>query len=498
MIEYQAQVSLHLTRRNTRATMTEWINWIIGAAALAWGVFGIWAALHALMYKRDPRSALGWSLVCLLLPYVGPLVYVLFGINRIGQYAKRLGHLPAFEYQSLADTAPTTTPAADSGFSASRFVNISDRIATRPLVSGNQIQPFFSGDSTYAKMLDDIKGAERSIMLATYIFRTDATGSRFIRDLTDAASRRVQVWVLIDGVGDLYSIPRASRKLSKSRVPNARFIPISLIPPALHINLRNHRKILVVDRMIGYTGGMNIGGQHVEDSNGNTAVADMHFRLAGPIVQQLEQVFREDWHFSTGDRVDKENPPPDEVSHGPALARVISDGPDDDLGKLALVLEAAISAARQSVRIMTPYFLPTREMIAALKSAALRGVRVDIVLPEKSNLRYVDWATRNMLWELLKWDVNVYYQPPPFAHTKLFIADHDYIHIGSANIDPRSLRLNFEIAVEIIDSMLGATLTEHFDEVVSRSRKITLAEVDERSYPVRFRDSIAWLFSPYL
>jgi cardiolipin synthase len=490
---YESIENLDLT-----SPMNEWINWIIGTAALAWGLFGIWAAAHALMNKRDPRSALGWSAVCLLLPYAGPLVYLLFGINRIGQHARRLGHLPAFKHPSPANESRKSQVNADSPSPASRFINISDQVTNRPLMSGNHIQPFFSGDDAYAEMLADIKRANRSIMLATYIFRTDTTGTQFISDLTDAASRRVEVWVLIDGVGDWYSIPRASKKLSKVRVPNARFIPISLIPPSLHLNLRNHRKILIVDGAVGYTGGMNIGNHHVRDKHGNTAVADMHFRLTGPVVKQLEQVFIEDWHFSTGDRITKTSPPSNEIDSASTWARVISDGPDDDLDKLSLVIEAAISAAQRSVRIMTPYFLPTREMSAALKSAALRGVKVDIVLPAKSNLRYVDWATRNLLWELLKWSVNVYYQPPPFAHTKLFIVDGDYLHIGSANIDPRSLRLNFEIAVEVIDAALGETLTRHFDEIVSRSRQISLAEVDERSYPVRLRDSIAWLFSPYL
>lgn len=478
--------------------MDEWINWIIGAAALAWGLFGFWAASHALMYKRDPRSALGWSAICLFLPYAGPLIYLLFGINRIGKHARRLGHLTAFKQPSSSDKPKIGDTRTEPVSPASRFINISDQVTSRPLVSGNHIQPFFSGDDAYAEMLADIRRAKRSIMLATYIFRTDTTGTQFISDLTDAASRRTEVWVLIDGVGDLYSIPRASKKLSKVRVPNKRFIPISLIPPSLHLNLRNHRKILVIDGEVGYTGGMNIGNQHVKDQQGNIPVVDMHFRLTGPVVKQLEQVFIEDWHFSTGDRITKTNPSPAEVGPESALARVIADGPDDDLGKLALILEAAISAAQRSVRIMTPYFLPTREMIAALTSAALRGVRVDIVLPEKSNLRYVDWATRNLLWELLKWGVNIYYQPPPFAHTKLFVVDCEYMHVGSANIDPRSLRLNFEIAVEIIDSALAETLTGHFDKIVSHSRKITLEEVDKRSYPVRFRDSIAWLFSPYL
>jgi cardiolipin synthase len=161
-------------------------------------------------------------------------------------------------------------------------------------------------------------------------------------------------------------------------------------------------------------------------------------------------------------------------------------------------MQTAISAAQQSVRIMTPYFLPTTEMIAAIKSASLRGVVVDIILPAKSNLRYVDWATRNLLWEILRWNVNVYYQPPPFAHSKLFIIDEHYAQIGSANIDPRSLRLNFEIAVEVLNDEFALQLSRHCTEVISHSRRVTLQEVDSRSHPIRIRDSIAWLFSPYL
>jgi cardiolipin synthase len=224
----------------------------------------------------------------------------------------------------------------------------------------------------------------------------------------------------------------------------------------------------------------------------------MHFRLTGPVVTQLEQAFADDWYFATGKRIQTSVASNHATPAGPAACRVITDGPDDDLGKLALIIQGTISAAQRTVRIMTPYFLPTTEMIAALKLAALRGVKVDIILPAKSNLRYVDWATRNLLWEILKWDVNVYYQPPPFAHSKLFIVDDHYAQIGSANIDPRSLRLNFEIAVEVLDNDFSRLLSLHCDAVIGRSRRVTLQEVDGRSYPARIRDSIAWLFSPYL
>ncbi len=482
--------------------MIDWINWFIAAATITWAIFGFWAAGHALMYKRDPRSALGWALVCLFLPYAGPLIYVGFGINRIGRHAQHLGHGPAFEPQRQPADARHRV-VEEIGHPAAEFISISNRVTHRPIVTGNDVQPFFSGDAAYAGMLDDIKRAKHSVMLATYIFRTDTSGRHFIKVMKDATERGVDVRVLIDGAGELYTLPWPTKELAAAGVRNAKFIPLRLFPPSFHLNLRNHRKILVIDGEIGYTGGMNIGDQHVADKTGNTPVADMHFRLTGPVVKQLEQVFIEDWWFATSDRITRSGDPVtgdqiSDTSAGNGWARVITDGPDSDLGKLALIIEAAVSAAKSSVRIMTPYFLPTQEMIAALKSAALRGVAVEIVLPEKSNLRYVDWATRNLLWEILKWDVKVYYQPPPFAHTKLFIVDGTYAHIGSANMDPRSLRLNFEIAVEVIDTSLGTTLETHFTEVVAKSRSVLLAEVDGRPMPARFRDSIAWLFSPYL
>ena len=479
-----------------RLDMNDLFSWFITAAATAWAIFGFWAAGHALIYKRDPGSALGWSMICLLVPYIGPLVYLGFGVNRIGKHAQRLGHSPALQL-SRHPASDLQVPKEIAG-DAAAFIRISNRITHRQIVAGNHVQPFFSGDAAYAAMLDDIKRARRSVMLATYIFRTDTSGRQFIKIMKDATERGVDVRVLIDGAGEYYSLPRPTRELTAAGVRNATFIPFRLFPPSLHLNLRNHRKILVIDGEIGYAGGMNIGDHHVADKNGDTPVTDMHFRLTGPIVKQLEEVFIEDWWFSTSNRISRSGDLNPGKSAGDCWARVITDGPDSDLGKLSLIIDAAVSAAHRTVRVMTPYFLPSKEMIAALKSAALRGVEVEIVLPARSNLRFVDWATRNLLWEILKWGVRVYYQPPPFAHTKLFIVDGTYMHIGSANMDPRSLRLNFEIAVEIIDASMGAKFEDHFDQVVAKSRVVSLAEVEGRSTLSRFRDSIAWLFSPYL
>lgn len=472
--------------------MNQWLPVVISLAATAWAIFGFWAAGHALLYKRQPRSALGWMLVCLLLPYFGPLIYVVFGINRIRQSTRRAGRFPDSAY--LRPVSDIDVPAVPTN----RFVKISDQIAHRPMLDGNHVSTYHSGAVAYEQMQTAIQLAEQRVYLATYIFRSDSTGKQFVKVLADAAERGVDVRVLIDGAGEFYSLPRISGLLARAGIRHARFIPLRLIPPSLRLNMRNHRKLLVIDGDTGFSGGMNIGNQHVPNRRGKTPVVDAHFKLRGPVVRQLEQAFAEDWHFATRQRITVGSLQSLPDPAGSAQCRVITDGPDDDLGKLALVIQASISAAQKSVRIMTPYFLPTAEMIAAMKSAALRGVRVDIILPEKSNLPYVDWATRNLLWEILRWGVCVWYQPPPFAHTKLLIVDDRYVQIGSANIDPRSLRLNFEITVEIIDQPFAVGLAEHCNTVIAGSRLVTLEEVDGRKLPVRFRDSIAWLFSPYL
>jgi cardiolipin synthase len=163
-----------------------------------------------------------------------------------------------------------------------------------------------------------------------------------------------------------------------------------------------------------------------------------------------------------------------------------------------VTLIGAISAARRRISIMTPYFLPPRELIGALQAAALRGIDVNVILPGKNNLFYVHRATRKMLWQVLQYNVNVYYQPPPFSHAKVFIVDGHYLQIGSANLDPRSLRLNFELAVEIYDENFGAALDAAFEETRKKSRRITLQEVDNRKLTTRLLDAVFWLFSPYM
>ncbi|HMB32155.1 MAG TPA: cardiolipin synthase [Desulfohalobiaceae bacterium] len=463
------------------------------------------SASHALLYKRDPKASWAWIITCILLPPLGPILYFLLGINRVRTKAKKLkGYWPFFSSQGALDKdtvhveipqdSPTTFLIPNE---LKQIAQISQAITNRPLLKKNSIDILKNGEQAYPAMLEAIDNARQRVFLTSYIFKTNKIGHEFIHSLIKAQQRGVDVRVLVDGVGEFYSLPRVGRYLKKESVPFARFLPLKLDSSFSLINLRNHRKILVIDGYQGFTGGMNIGTRHLAHNVRNPRrIQDMHFRLNGPIVHQMEQVFLEDWAFSTGEYEQILSPVPEGT--GQALCRTITVGPNQDLNKLGMIMIGAASLAHKKLTIVTPYFLPSKELIGALQSAALRGVSVNIVLPAKNNLPYVQWATENMLWELLQYGVNIYYQPPPFAHTKLFLVDELYAHIGSANIDPRSLRLNFEMMVEVYEHSFVHTLCQHVNSIINRSRKISLHEIDARSFLIRTRDSICWLFSPYL
>ena len=447
---------------------------------------------HALLYKRDSRSAMGWIMACIFVPYGGPVAYYLFGINRVRSRARGLRRqLFRIEYEAFRPRVRSVPDAARGLFA------VGQRVTGRGLSAGNSIDLLHNGEQAYPAMLASIESATERVLLATYILRTDGIGNEFATALSAAAVRGVSVQVLIDGVGEMYSWPRPSRRLRKLGVPVERFLPPKLFPPGIYLNLRNHRKLLIVDSDTCYAGGMNIGDENLARSGQTRKVSDLHFCLRGPIVSELATLFHSDWHFTTG------QPSAEDVARAPAeqgtaKCRLIPDGPDDDLDSLALTLQGVLTAASDDIAIMTPYFLPNRELIAVLQAAALQGVRVRIVLPGKNNLFYVHWANRNLLAELVGWGIEIYYQPAPFCHSKLLCVDNDYCLVGSANLDPRSLRLNFELGIEICSGELNSALRAHFDEVIAKSEKVTVDTLRDRSIPIRLRDSFAALFTPYL
>jgi cardiolipin synthase len=455
---------------------------------------------HILLNKRDPRAALGWIMVCVFLTVIGPLFYWIFGVNRVQRRARRLFDKSLAKPVAGKDTEVymlSGEPDITAIQSIQPFLNVSNRICRIPIRQGNSIEILFNGDQAYPAMLDAIENARQCVYLMTYIFDADEQGNQFIEALERCQQRGVEVKVLVDGVGELGQWTRASTRLVRSGIRVERFLPLTLKPPAFYWNLRNHRKLLIIDHQTAFTGGINVSARHMVQNNTNASrVEDLHFKLLGPVVSDLEEVFFDDWEFVTGENMDFAIP--EQPRSGNALCRVIVDEPSENIDRLATTLVGAVSAATQRIVIMTPYFLPSRELISALQSAALRNLDIQILLPAKNDNLLVHWATRNMLWQLLQFDVRVYYQAPPFVHSKLFLIDDQLAFFGSANIDPRSLRLNFELNIESYDTGLLRDLTRYIESKLANSEPVTIQEVENRSLPVKLRDSLAWLCSPYL
>ncbi|BCS52145.1 cardiolipin synthase [Geobacter sp. SVR] len=465
-----------------------------------YGILSLLGAGHALLHKRDSRSALGWMSLCLTLPYVGPLLYWCLGINRISRRAhiwKKSGRrISGIAIRTADQGTAEPPPLPPSAYHLRDLRRIADRLVKTPLRPGNLITPLINGEQAYPAMLEAIGRARSSINLCSYIFDADGVGAEFIRHLKEAAQRGVQVRVIIDALGEKYSRLSPRTALAGSGVHLERYLPLR---HGAYINLRNHRKLLTIDGIEAFTGGMNIRSRHVTSQTPiQDAVSDMHFHVQGPVVNDLQSTFLEDWHFVTGKRLDDPLffPPPQ--CQGSMLARCISDGPDKEYRKLEQILMGAMSCAGQSILIMSPYFIPDRPMTSAMITAALRGVDVRVLLPEKNNLPFMHWANRALQAELIANGIRLYYQPPPFAHTKLFLVDDTYTLIGSSNLDARSLRLNFELDLSIYDSAFASLIRRHFETCLDASREITPAELQSRGLPVQLRDNFARLLSPYL
>lgn len=481
------------------------IDWVASHLFLATGALALAAAsiavTHALLYKEEVRAAIAWVGLILLVPLLGSVLYYLIGVNRIRRRAVALRR----------ETERTTRPHAPSGTSpsqisawlggnaeAAELAHLVGNVTGSPLLAGNRVRALLNGDEAYPAMLRTIREAKKSIALMTYIFDSDAAGDEFIEALGEAHDRGVEVRVLIDAVGSRYSRPRAHHLLGRRGVRVELFLPtFSTRLPSF--NLRNHRKIMVVDGRLGFTGGMNIRESFVLGRNPKHPGRDLHFELAGPVVHHLQEIFAEDWEFTTGEALwgSEWFPPLQPV--GEAIARGIADGPDDDLYTLNFTLLGAIASATKSIRIVTPYFLPDPPLAYALNTAALSGLDVDIIVPEEGNLPLVTWAMWGQLSQVLGYGCRVFLSPKsPFDHSKLMVVDDYWVLFGSTNWDPRSLRLNFEFNVECYDPVLTRAMHAEIDARIAHARRLSPEEIGERSLPLRFRDGAARLFTPYL
>jgi cardiolipin synthase len=464
-------------------------------------------SVHVLLFKENERTSLAWIGLVIFSPVIGSLFYWLFGINRIKRLAQK-EHPPAIKEDLFHQKNPLKFHQIPKNWHSSIVAGYNIHPVTYAV--NNSVDLLINGDTAYPEMIESINNAKHAIVLSSYIFDYDSLGRQFVNALAQAHKRGVIVKVLLDGIGVGYSWQKSDKALKKLGVITARFLPAISFTSIRFINLRNHRKILCVDGEVAYIGGMNLSKNNVVLSSPNP-IDDVHFKVTGPVIDQISQVFIEDWFFATGELIefphydlnannnqDKNKQLGSQVNKKSVVARVIQDGPDEDHNKIRWALINALACAQTSIKIMTPYFIPDQTLMSALHAAALRGVSVDIIIPQHSNILFVDWVMEANFSRIMEHGIKIYKNKRPFDHSKIVIIDDIWSFIGSTNWDARSLEFNFEINLECFDQTLNNELTNLFILKKQNSTLVNEKEMNDLPSYRKIRNNLFRLFSPYL
>jgi cardiolipin synthase len=466
-----------------------WIDW--GAFALA--VLSIPSVL--IQRRGRPTAALSWILALTSLPMLGLLLWWLFGRRHLERRRRRKRHAHAAVTERLETLREELDDAPSSEVAALPFHSLPTELADSVFEpsSGNAVELLDSHDA-FDVMERDIRNAKRHVHALFYIWKNDDTGRRFCDALIEKAKEGKEVRVLCDAIGSPIMATKFSWPLRKAGVKVARFLPPKWLSAAPRVNFRNHRKILVVDGTIGVIGGFNIGDEY------RKTWRDMGIRIDGPAVDQLQEIFADDWYYATHeDLVEQDYFGQWSETHEPGAAcATIASGPDSRYSPIHDAIFVAINQCKRRLYVMTPYFIPTRALQAALRAAVYRGVDVRILLPAKSDVMLVRYAARSYYADLLELGVRIYEYQPAMLHAKVTVFDDELVLVGSANLDSRSFRLNFEASTFVASRELNEEITNRFLSDLERSEEIDLVELQARHWASKLRDATAHLMSPLL
>ena len=452
--------------------------------------------------RRNPVKSVAWITVILLLPIAGLGFFILFGqkyrrkkifnrkilrdLKHIEQYSKKqVKELSKYYDANLADNIKTIK----------LLLNNSKTLLTY----NNDVKVLQNGDNTFADIIDELKKAKESIHLEYYIYEVDELGKQIAEILVEKAMAGVEVRFIYDDVGSWHIKRKFLRKLNDAGVETHCFIPVVFPILSSKINYRNHRKIIVIDGQIGYTGGINIADRYIHGTK-NGIWRDTHLKIKGDAVRMMQIIFLTDWIFAT--RKPLENTTKyltqKDVEYGYNPIQIAASGPDSNWASIMQAYFTAITDAKHHIYISTPYFMPNEAILTALKVAALSGIDVKIMLPEKSDSKLVHWASRSYFKELLEAKVKIYLYTNGFNHSKLMCVDGNFSTIGSVNMDERSFEVNFEITAMIYDKDTTNLVEKAYLADINTCKHLTLNKWNNRKHQDNFKESVARLFSPLL
>lgn len=453
-----------------------------------------------LLKKREPTSSVAWILLIIVLPVVGGLLFLVFGINRVERKAigmKRetrrvLGPILPELSQFESPPVDSREPLRDG------LLRMATQINLMPATFGNRIEVLDQAPRTLALMEEAIQSAKRTLHLEYYIWRPDRTGTRLRDMLIQKAREGVAVRFLYDGIGSITLSRKFLQPMREAGILVASFLPGRAFLHRWSVNLRSHRKILVVDGQVGFTGGMNIGDEYLGKNPHLGFWRDTHLRVHGPAVLQLQQVFVEDWLFATEEELLLAEVFPTPHECGKNVAQVLVGEPIGDLSTFHSVLFAAINDARKQILLTASYFVPPESLVASLETAARQGVRVRLLLSGRCNYYWTLAAGRSYYESLLRAGVEIYEYEWGLLHAKTLTIDNQWSLVGTANFDTRSLFLNFEVGVAVYDEQVATELEEQFQRDVARATPISLDAWLERPESHVLWENFWRLFAPVL
>ncbi|MDR3281545.1 MAG: phospholipase D-like domain-containing protein [Endomicrobium sp.] len=453
--------------------------------------------VHILLHKDDVKSSIGWIALVFLSPFLGTALYIFLGINRVRRKGARLRkkNIPQGKYPyKIIEDISKNLPV-----NYKQFLTFGYNVYPQLFVSANSINPLQNGVSAYPEMIKSILGAKKEVLISSYIFDSDAETDKFLEAFKTAIKNGASIKVLVDGIGTLKFFHRSiEKKLATIEgLEYSVFLPPHIPVSMPFVNLRNHRKIMIIDGKVAFFGGMNLSKKNILINDLKNGVLDITFKIKGPIIKQILEVFENDWEFSTGKKFQSLSKNCFATEADTIPARIIPDGPNNKNGIIELITHGAINVAVKKILITTPYFLPENNILTALKMAAMRGVEVEIVIPEKTDYTFISWAVESNFFYLVKNGVKIYRTPRPFDHSKIFIIDDEWIFVGSANWDVRSFKLHFESNIEIFSKNLAKELTE-IVEIKKKKATLTTAEESKNlSFLKRIRNNAYRLLTPY-
>lgn len=472
-------------------------GWLL--SILGYGLTLFLLPVVLLVKRRQPVSSVAWMLAIIFIPIGGAVLFLLFGINRVERRkASKLRSTEQLAEQRPQPPEPPRMPRENDRPATRRLMRLAQRLTDVWPTEGNEIELLTDTNRTLGLIEQALLNARESIHLEYYIWQPDRTGTR-IRDLLIRKAREgVRVRFLYDGFGSFWLTKRFLKPMHEAGIQIATFLPGQTFRERWSLNLRSHRKIVVVDDRVAFTGGMNIGDEYIGRKLSIGFWRDAHLRITGPEVRRHQSIFAEDWFFATGEVLPESELLAMSEAVQPVIAQTISGGPEKETSAFQALMLAAINEAEDHLLLVTSYFAPPTAIITALENAALRGVRVRLMLASKANHLATLLAGRAVYDLLLKAGVEISEYQRGLLHSKTLTIDGHWSLVGSANLDCRSLFLNFESGVILYDERLAEQLEQQFEQDVEDSIPIKLAVWDRRPWFHIVGESFCRLFTPVL